>query len=202
MANEWYALVMGEQLGPLTDDELREMAFKQQLMPDGMVRTGASAKWVPASRVRGLFDSAPAGQEPRGAASATSPPTQAATISRDVVRDHPAPEFTERAAVQSKRLISCPDCERNVSQNAQSCPHCGHSFFRPSRSTAIALAWLLGGFGIHKFYLRRPSDGIAALMFCWTFILTIFALVEGFQYLAMDDETFTCKFGSRPKLGE
>ena len=92
--------------------------------------------------------------------------------------------------------MECPDCQKRISPNASVCPNFGHALIRPSRSTAIALAWLFGGIEVQKFYLRQPGDGIAALLFCWTLIPALFALIEGFQYLSMDDETSIRKFGS------
>lgn len=40
-------------------------------------------------------------------------------------------------------------------------------------------AFLLGGFGVHKFYAGKVGLGIVYLLFCWTFIPAIIALVEG-----------------------
>ena len=40
------------------------------------------------------------------------------------------------------------------------------------------LALLLGGFGAHKFYSRKIGLGILYLVFCWTWIPSIVALIE------------------------
>ncbi|MBR6124436.1 TM2 domain-containing protein [Candidatus Saccharibacteria bacterium] len=40
-------------------------------------------------------------------------------------------------------------------------------------------ALFLGGFGVHKFYVGKVGLGIVYLLFCWTFIPAIIALVEG-----------------------
>lgn len=40
-------------------------------------------------------------------------------------------------------------------------------------------ALFLGGFGVHKFYAGRVGMGVVYLLFCWTFIPAIVALVEG-----------------------
>lgn len=55
MANNWYVKVMGEEVGPMSDSQLREMAAKRQLTADDVVRQGQSDNWVSAARVRGLF---------------------------------------------------------------------------------------------------------------------------------------------------
>jgi TM2 domain-containing membrane protein YozV len=49
-----------------------------------------------------------------------------------------------------------------------------------SPSTALVLALLLGGIGAHRFYLRQWGWGIAYVLFCWTFIPGVVALVECF----------------------
>src|SRR5208283_3486523 len=91
-------------------------------------------------------------------------------------------------------LIRCPECARSVSDQARTCPSCGYplrgdvedrqSYNHPpaipakSRSIAILLAIFLGGFGIHKFYLNKPGQGVLYLLFCWTFIPAIAGLIE------------------------
>jgi TM2 domain-containing membrane protein YozV len=59
-----------------------------------------------------------------------------------------------------------------------------------SRITAGILGILLGGIGVHKFYLNKVGLGILYLVFCWTAIPAIIGLVEGIIYLTQDDVTF------------
>ena len=65
-----------------------------------------------------------------------------------------------------------------------------------SRVTAGVLAILLGGFGVHKFYLGRTGAGLVMLL---TVVLTFgfgalvmgpIALIEGIIYLTKSDEQF------------
>ncbi len=218
MGGTWYVQVMGEQLGPLNDAQLREMVVKKQLTPDDTIRKGTSAEWMSASRVRGLFDHATVLSDiPIGAS--ISPPLSNATatfsgeeldsvlgintpshLSNSIATtDFRGTEYAPASVEQSHQfrpsLISCPDCGKRISPNANSCPNCGHSFFRPSRVVAIALAMILGSFGAHKFYLRKPGQAIIYLLFCWLYVPGIVGLVEGFQYLFMDDDSFARKFG-------
>lgn len=48
-------------------------------------------------------------------------------------------------------------------------------------STAWKLALLLGVFGAHRFYLRQWRWGVTYLLFSWTFIPLLVALVECFH---------------------
>ena len=50
-----------------------------------------------------------------------------------------------------------------------------------NKTVAGLLAFFLGGFGVHKFYLGNPN-GIFYLLFCWTFIPAIIALIEAIKY--------------------
>ncbi len=43
----------------------------------------------------------------------------------------------------------------------------------------VILAILLGGIGVHKFYAGKPGQGILYLLFCWTYIPALIALIEG-----------------------
>ena len=49
---------------------------------------------------------------------------------------------------------------------------------------AGVLALLLGGIGIHKFYLGRTKQGIIFLLLFWTGVQAIVAFIEGIMILA------------------
>lgn len=63
-----------------------------------------------------------------------------------------------------------------------------------SKTTAGILAIILGNFGAHHFYLRRPGLGILFLIFCWTWIPSIIGFIEGIIYLCMSDRDFNQKY--------
>lgn len=62
-----------------------------------------------------------------------------------------------------------------------------------SRTTAAILAIFLGGLGIHKFYMGK-AIGLVYLLFCWTYIPAIIALVEGILYFSATDNEFQVKY--------
>ena len=62
-----------------------------------------------------------------------------------------------------------------------------------SKVAAGVLGILLGGIGIHKFYLGKIGMGILYICFCWTGIPAIAGLIEGITYLCSNDENFQLK---------
>ncbi len=60
--------------------------------------------------------------------------------------------------------------------------------------TAGLLAIFVGYFGAHKFYLGQIGIGVVYLLFCWTGIPGIIALIEGIILLTMNDEEFNAKY--------
>jgi TM2 domain-containing membrane protein YozV len=63
-----------------------------------------------------------------------------------------------------------------------------------SRTTAGLFALLLGGIGVHKFYLGKPVQGVLYVLFCWTLIPSLIALIEGIVYLTKSDAEFKAKY--------
>lgn len=63
-----------------------------------------------------------------------------------------------------------------------------------SKSTALILCFFLGGIGGHKFYLGQTFLGVMYLLFCWTFIPGLIALLEFFLLLFMSEDEFNRRF--------
>lgn len=66
-----------------------------------------------------------------------------------------------------------------------------------SRTQAGILAILLGGLGIHRFYLGQTGKGIANVLLCWSFIPMILGVVTGIMWLLGSDENFDKKYNSQ-----
>jgi TM2 domain-containing membrane protein YozV len=64
------------------------------------------------------------------------------------------------------------------------------AYYPSRRSTAGLLSLLLGGLGVHHFYLGKPGAGFLFLILCWTFIPAIISLFTAIQYFSMTDDTF------------
>ncbi|HIW31308.1 MAG TPA: TM2 domain-containing protein [Candidatus Paenibacillus intestinavium] len=77
--------------------------------------------------------------------------------------------------------------------------HPGQTLIVSTKSKVVAgiLGILLGGLGIHKFYLGKIFQGILYLIFCWTYIPAIVGFIEGIIYLCTSDENFARKYGKR-----
>jgi TM2 domain-containing membrane protein YozV len=63
-----------------------------------------------------------------------------------------------------------------------------------NKVVAGILAILLGGLGIHKFYLGKLGQGILYLLFSWTGIPSIIGFIEGILYLVKSDEEFNRQY--------
>ena len=59
-----------------------------------------------------------------------------------------------------------------------------------NRYLAAILAWFLGIFGIHKFYIGQWKKGLLFFVFSWTAIPALIGFANGVHYLVMDDEEF------------
>ncbi len=51
---------------------------------------------------------------------------------------------------------------------------------RKDGTVGVLLAVFLGGLGAHHFYLNKNGLGVLYVLFCWTFIPAIIALIEAF----------------------
>jgi TM2 domain-containing membrane protein YozV len=101
--------------------------------------------------------------------------------------------------MDNKTTKYCRDCGAEINSRAEICPKCGirqlGNFDGNNRKlTAGLLALLVGGFGVHHFYLKHIGRGILYLLFCWTFIPAIVALIEGIIYLTCSEEEFQRKY--------
>ncbi len=108
--------------------------------------------------------------------------------------------------------VFCTNCGNSISDQALACPQCGHpnaaqsqqasatfssgySGSPKNRVVAGVLGILVGGIGVHKFYLGKVGLGILYLLFCWTGVPAVIGLVEGIIYLVQSDQEFAAKQG-------
>ncbi|EKM5066017.1 NINE protein [Cronobacter turicensis] len=95
-------------------------------------------------------------------------------------------------------MVFCRGCGKEIHESAKACPQCGATQVAAAsknRLSAALLAFCLGGFGAHKFYLGKLGQGLLYLFFCWTLIPSFIAFVEFIIYLCDNDENFARKYG-------
>lgn len=65
-----------------------------------------------------------------------------------------------------------------------------------SRGRAAALAFALGAFGVHRFYLEEHGRGIAYAVFFWTFVPLLLSVRDGMRYLRMEEGRFDAAYNT------
>ena len=66
-----------------------------------------------------------------------------------------------------------------------------------NKSTATLLAFFLGGFGAHRFYLEQTKMGWFYLSFCWTGIPFLIGMIDGIALVFTNYASFNQKYSLR-----
>src|SRR5690348_8728048 len=93
-------------------------------------------------------------------------------------------------------MVHCRGCGAEIHRTAASCPKCGASQRTTrykSKVVAGVLGLLFGGLGVHRFYLGQWW-GIFYLLFFWTWIPALIALVEAIVFFCTSDESWDAKY--------
>ena len=123
--SEWYCQIVGDVVGPISFDELRQKAAAGEIDRDTPVREGSGGQWVAASQAEGLFDSPGSG-------------VQVDTADELPSATDPAPDtgaFGNKDSAMRRSPLSmrpCSDCGKMVSRQAHACPFCGRMFHESS----------------------------------------------------------------------
>ncbi len=91
----------------------------------------------------------------------------------------------------------CSECGKIIKIKAEICPKCGvrqRNNERVSKTALLLLTFFLGGFGAHKFYLGKNWQGFFYLIFCWTWIPGLIALIEFIIYAFTSSEVLQEKY--------
>ncbi len=104
----------------------------------------------------------------------------------------------ELEMVRSKRgdIIVNNASSASAASSSVSSPVQEYTVLRKIRSKGAAILWclFLGGFGAHKFYLGQPGLGLLYLIFFWTLIPAIIAVVELVYLVLLKEDDFNRKF--------
>lgn len=58
------------------------------------------------------------------------------------------------------------------------------------KNTTGWLAFLLGGIGVHRFYIGQIGLGFLYLIFCWTFVPAIIGVIDAIVFWTQSDDAF------------
>lgn len=91
----------------------------------------------------------------------------------------------------------CESCGAEILVKAEICPKCGVRQRRPvSKAVLLLLTFFTGGLGGHKFYLGKNWQGVLYLLFFWTYIPALVALVEFVIYIFTSSERLNEKYSA------
>ncbi|MBB5038983.1 NINE protein [Prosthecobacter dejongeii] len=201
-----YLIKDGQQSGPFGNEELRLKIEAGECSAQTMAWRESAEQWQPlgilASELFSLSESVPAASSP------IPPPeinNNLKTKARTMFCRTCAKELPENAVACIQcgcpPLIGkkhCQSCGAETLEHAVICVKCGcslHTRSLPSlqgsrtaeKTTLCLLTFFLGGIGVHKFYAGNWGWGLIYLVFFWTFIPGIAALVEFIRYLTKDE---------------
>lgn len=96
----------------------------------------------------------------------------------------------------SDTLVPCVGCGKDIHFTASTCPSCGASQRTKrykSKVAAALLAFFLGGFGAHRFYLGQWW-GVFYLFFFWAWIPGLIAFIEFIVFLCTNQKKWDDKY--------
>lgn len=117
------------------------------------------------------------------------------SVIQDFVRRFSDNTRSAGAALPNTQKLPEPPSQQGASPppvTTGSVPHRGKT-----KVLAGLLGLLLGGLGIHKFYLGCWGWGIIYIMFVWTWIPAIVGSIEGIVFLVMAEDNFDQKYNYR-----
>lgn len=84
MAQQWFRRVDGKTVGPITSQQLKEMASRGEIQPDEQLLNDANQSWVPAAKIQGLSFKAPGKSVPPVVSPSANPPGPPESTSSEV----------------------------------------------------------------------------------------------------------------------
>ncbi len=104
----------------------------------------------------------------------------------------------ERGATSEFESKYCSSCGHKIHVKAELCPKCGVRVAPPAgainKVALLLITFFLGGLGGHKFYQKKYLLGVLYLLFFWTYIPGIVALIEFIIYACKSEEELQRKY--------
>ena len=95
--------------------------------------------------------------------------------------------------------VFCRACGKEIRGITATCPGCGVRqravVHGKSKIVAALMAFFLGGFGIHRFYLGKWW-GVFYLLFFWSMIPSLVAILEAIVFLRTGDEIWDARYNN------
>src|SRR4051812_15217347 len=92
--SEWYYTSAGQQNGPVTAAQLKQAAQSGQLTPTDLVWKDGMPDWVPATKLKGIFDATPNSTAPTAADATVAPlDAPAAYAQQPAPQQYPAQQY-------------------------------------------------------------------------------------------------------------
>src|SRR4249920_345435 len=114
---------------------------------------------------------------------------------------HAANLYAAPAARLTSNRKACDACSEQIDTKAEICPSCGVRQRPPvSKAALLLLTFFLGGLGGHKFYLGKYWQGALYLLFCWTYIPGLIALIEFVIYAFTSSERLNEKYSANGSI--
>lgn len=115
------------------------------------------------------------------------------------------PGNTNRDTVQVEKNTQhyCYKCGKSINPELAKCPHCltpKMAYVSKDKFTAVILSFLLGGLGVHRFYLGQWW-GIFYIIFWGTLIPSIISVIEALVFLLTPQEKWNRKYGQVARSG-
>ncbi len=104
---------------------------------------------------------------------------------------------------------NCPQCNQKIASSEIICPQChtaqglealsgiDRKIRIKNQKLAIWVSFLLGGLGLHKFYLGQYLIGSLYLLFSWTLVPIIVGWVDAIRTLKMSSFNFEQRYCRR-----
>lgn len=103
-------------------------------------------------------------------------------------------------------MVHCRGCGKEIHEAAYDCPSCGapqnlKNGEGKSKVIAALLAFFIGAFGVHRFYLGQWR-GLFYLFFCWTMIPSLISFIEGIVFLLSNQTNWDNKYNKGITSGQ
>lgn len=192
---QWYCAVNGVQQGPMPRSQLLSLVHGGRLSAADLVFREGMADWAVAGDVPELasaFTAAATGPAQRGPGQDAFCRECGAPLS---AKARMCPKCGAPTGMAEFPPPDAPPRGRGIDDFSNDGRRREPRHGEPkSKVVAAILALVLGGLGVHHFYLGNATLGVCYLLFFWTFIPAVIAFVEAIVFLTMSDAAFDDKY--------